>query len=142
MVSTTTIYALRAMVQMARLKDGESILGRDLAKTASVPANYLSKVLLVLKNAELVEATRGLGGGYRLAKHANEIPLFDVAKLFEGAQVVPGCILGETHECCDELACSAHNRWKKVVESYVEFLHESTVADIGHVSNSDEHWMI
>ena len=40
---------------------GTALLGRDLAKAAEIPANYLSKILLTLRNAELVDTTRGSG---------------------------------------------------------------------------------
>ncbi len=130
MVSTTTEYALRALVHMARLPQESWILGRDLAERASVPANYLSKILLTLRNAEMVETTRGHGGGYRLAKPANDIALIEIAEVFEGMGNRPGCILGEPHECCDELACSAHWRWKGVLSTYLDFLTTTTIADI------------
>ncbi len=130
MVSTTTEYALRALVRMTRLPGESWILGRDLAEKASVPANYLSKILLTLRNAEIVETTRGHGGGYRLAKPASEIALIDVASLFEGIGNRPGCILGEAHECGDEHGCSAHSRWKHVLTMYLDFLETTTIADV------------
>ena len=130
MVSTTTEYAFRALVHMARLSQESWILGRDLAERASVPANYLSKILLTLRNAEIVETTRGHGGGYRLAKPASEIALIEVASLFEGMGNRPGCILGEAHECCDSEACTAHSRWKDVLSAYLDFLTTTTIADI------------
>jgi Rrf2 family protein len=130
-VSTTTTYALRAAVHLARLPEGQSILGRDLAESISVPANYLSKIMVTLRNAQLVETARGQGGGYRLAKPAEQIPLMQIAELFESDRLQPGCLLGEAHECCDELACTAHDGWRKVMESYLSFLSTTTVAELG-----------
>lgn len=76
MLSVTSEYALRALAHLAR-QPGEAVLGRDLAHAVEIPANYLSKVLLTLRNAGLVDTTRGSGGGYRLRKPANEIHLID-----------------------------------------------------------------
>ena len=70
MLSTTSQYAIRALSHLARMQHGEAVLGRDLAERASVPVNYLSKIMLVMRNAGLVQATRGAGGGYRLARPA------------------------------------------------------------------------
>lgn len=130
MISTTTEYALRALVHMARSPRESWILGRDIAEKASVPANYLSKILLTLRNAEIVETTRGHKGGYRLAKPAGEISLIEIAKLFEGIENQPECILGESHECCDEHGCSAHDRWKQVLGTFLDFLKTTTIEDI------------
>ena len=62
MLSTTSEYALRALACLAGQPQGTDQLGRDLAKAAEIPANYLSKILLALRNAELVDTTRGSGG--------------------------------------------------------------------------------
>ncbi len=82
MLSITSQYALRALSHLARQSDG-SVLGRELSQSVEIPANYLSKVLLVLRNAGLVDTTRGSGGGYRLGRPASEIRLIDVVELFE-----------------------------------------------------------
>lgn len=131
MFSTTTEYALRALVQLARAPAGVSILGHDLAERTRIPANYLSKILWTLRNAGFLDTTRGLGGGYRLAKPADQIALIEVVRLFEGVRAEPGCLLGEQHECSDLNPCSAHAAWKKVKESFVEFVRSTTIADIG-----------
>jgi Rrf2 family protein len=131
MLSATSQYAMRALVHLAQSPKGASMLGRDLAKSADIPANFLAKILLILRNAGLVEATRGLGGGYRLAKDPDEITLMQVAELFEGINARPGCFLGEKHGCSDQKACTAHARWKSVCETYLQFMTMTTIADIG-----------
>jgi len=72
MFSTTTKYAVKALVHLARAPAGASILGRELAQRTCIPLHYLSKIMLVLRNAGLVDTTRGLGGGYRLSKPADQ----------------------------------------------------------------------
>ena len=66
MITATSEYALRALVYLARLPKDELVGGKELSERQKIPANYLSKVLLTLRNAGLVDATRGFGGGYRL----------------------------------------------------------------------------
>ena len=66
MVSTTSQYALRALLALARLPKGEPALGRQLAAREGIPHNYLAKILKELNSAGIVSATRGIGGGYRL----------------------------------------------------------------------------
>jgi len=130
MLSATTEHALRALVHMARLPQGTTILGRELAERASIPANYLSKILLILRNAGYVETTRGHGGGYRLSQSPDAMCLIDIVELFEGIRSKPGCLLGEKHDCSDATPCSAHAAWKEVRGAYLNFLESNTVADI------------
>lgn len=66
MFSTTTQYALRALLILTEESSEGLVLGCDIAVRASIPANYLSKVMLTLAGAGLVEASRGSNGGYRL----------------------------------------------------------------------------
>ena len=130
MLTATCEYALRALVQLARLPKESSILGRDLARQARIPKNYLVKILVSLRNVGMVEAVRGRGGGYRLSKPPDQILLIEVFEVFEGIRSRPGCLLGENAECCDEHACSAHAAWREAIDSYLRFLTTKTIADI------------
>lgn len=129
MFSTTCEYALRALVRLAQMPDGAAILGRDLAQQADIPANYLSKILLTLRNAGILTTARGTGGGYRLRKSASEIRLIHVVELFDGARARPACLLG-AKECSDENPCSAHNSWREVRDTYVRFLETTTLFEV------------
>ena len=130
MLSTTTQYALRALSHLAR-QSGEAVLGRDLAQSVEIPANYLSKVLLTLRNAGLVDTTRGAGGGYRLCRPADEIHLIDVVELFEEvSRKEPACFLGRTRPCSETKPCTAHSTWKGVQEAYLGFLVSTSLSAI------------
>jgi Rrf2 family iron-sulfur cluster assembly transcriptional regulator len=130
MLSTTAEHALRALTEMAALGETESILGKDLALRAGIPANYLSKVLWVLGSAEIIDATRGSGGGYRLRRKAAEIRLSEVVELFDRQKPERRCLLGGTKECSDEAPCGAHEEWRKVRATYADFLQRTTIAEI------------
>ncbi|NLY00110.1 MAG: Rrf2 family transcriptional regulator [Rhodopirellula sp.] len=131
MLSATAQHAVRALAHMAHLQEGESVLGRELAKSAGIPANFLAKIMLTLRNSGIVDATRGMGGGYRLLKRPREITLMEVVELFDGINARPGCFLGEKHACNDQEACSAHAGWKVVCETYLRYMTTTTIADIG-----------
>ncbi|HEX7422335.1 MAG TPA: Rrf2 family transcriptional regulator [Terriglobales bacterium] len=123
MLSTTSEYALRALACLAGQPQGTDQLGRDLAKAAEIPANYLSKILLALRNAELVDTTRGSGGGYRLHKPAEEIFLIDVVELFDGmSRNKPACFLQHQKPCSSSSSCSAHVLWADLQARYLGFL--------------------
>ena len=130
MLSTTSEYALRALARLAELPPGEAVQAHQLASDADIPANYLSKVLHSMRSIGILDAARGQGGGYRLARPANEIRLIEVVELFEGIRARPECFLGARHVCNDADPCSAHHMWRTVREKYIQFLEETTVAGI------------
>ena len=130
MLTTTTRYALRALAKLAQLPKGEMIRGEELSDQTGIPANYLSKIMATLRHGGIVEAVRGYNGGYRLDKLARNIYIVDVMELFEGVRNHPKCLLGEDHECSDDMACSAHVRYRRVHLAYLRFLEKTTIASI------------
>jgi Rrf2 family protein len=129
--SNTAEHALRALGYLAeRSEEDRAILGRDLAELAKIPANYLSKILLTLNKAGIVEATRGLGGGYRLRRPAAEVSLSEVLELFDPPTDDRACFLGGGRLCSPENPCPAHDKWRRVRESYLDFTRSTTLADI------------
>jgi Rrf2 family transcriptional regulator, iron-sulfur cluster assembly transcription factor len=138
MLSITSQYALRALTHLAR-QPGEAVLGRNLAQSVEIPANYLSKVLLTLRNVGLVDTTRGSGGGYRLGKPADEIHLIDVVELFEEvSRTKPSCFLGRTRPCSETQPCTAHSAWKGLQAAYLGFLISTPLSAIA--GNPGDFW--
>ena len=62
---------------LAYMPDG-LVSTAQLAEVTHVPMNYLAKVLQSLAKADLITGRRGVGGGYQLARPANEISMIDV----------------------------------------------------------------
>jgi len=137
MLSTTLRYALRALVKLAQLPQGDMMRGEELSEATGIPANYLSKIMTTLRNGGVVEAVRGYNGGYRLAKASREIYVAEIIELLEGPQTHPQCLLGEDHECSDALACSAHGHFKRVRQAYINFLEKTTIASLSKKKSAD-----
>jgi Rrf2 family protein len=134
MLSTTAEHAIRALAELASLRPGEAIHGRQLAHKADIPANYLSKILWTLGHAGLIDATRGSGGGYRLRRDPAGIRLAEVINLFDRPKWRAHCFLSCSRECSDADACLAHQSWLEVREAYQRFLESTTIAQISNPS--------
>ncbi len=137
MLSATSEYAVRALAHLAQLSRGQSVLGRELAESTGVPAKYLAKIMLALRNAGFVMATRGTGGGYMLLRPADAIHLIDIVQVFEGPVVWPHCLLRPDHECSDKNSCTAHNAWGKARRTYMQVLESTTLNEIAAKSTHD-----
>ena len=135
MLTMTSEHALRALSRLARLREGESMLGRELAEQAGIPANYLSKILWALGNAGLIDATRGNRGGYRLRRDPGKIHLFEVVELFDRDRARPDCFIENGKDCTHDSPCTAHRAWRNVRTAYLDFLHSTTLADISDLRN-------
>ncbi len=77
-----TLFALFSVLELAR-DPGRQMSAAEIAKVYDISVNHLAKVLRELGRAGLVEAVRGVGGGYRFSGNAKRTSLYDVIDLFE-----------------------------------------------------------
>lgn len=129
MISKTAVHALTALTVLAELPDGSYIGAGDIADEIDAPRNYLGKLLKNLSDSGVVESQKGKGGGFRLARGAETISLYEVVETIERVSRWSGCFLGR-NRCSDQSPCAVHAGWKKVRESYFEFLEETSIADL------------
>jgi len=78
----STRYALTAALEMARAKDG-LVTVAEVSQHHAIPAGALAKALQALVRAGVATGTRGVGGGYRLARAASAISVLDVVEVFQ-----------------------------------------------------------
>jgi Rrf2 family iron-sulfur cluster assembly transcriptional regulator len=131
-VSTRGDYASRALLSLA-LHGAESTPTsvRDIADRTGLPQPYLEQILLALKGAGLVRSKRGVGGGYVLARLAEEITLAQIVSAVDGP-IVAGDF-GEPHTggaCDHEGQCVLLAVWAEVGERMRTHLQSFTLADM------------
>jgi Rrf2 family iron-sulfur cluster assembly transcriptional regulator len=129
MISKTGIHAVRALATLAELPEGVYVGAGQLAAEIDAPRNYLGKLLKTLADEGLVESQKGKGGGFRLARHRGAISLFDVVEPIEHVSRWSGCFIGRA-QCSDATPCAVHQKWGNVRDVYLQFLRETTIADL------------
>ena len=83
-ISQKGLYALQAMMMLARHHHQGAIKIRDIAYEEVPPEKFLELILLELKNARMVESVRGAKGGYQLRREPSEIRLSEIIRLVDG----------------------------------------------------------
>jgi Rrf2 family transcriptional regulator, cysteine metabolism repressor len=83
-ISQKGLYALQAMMMLARHYNQGAIRIREIAYEEELPEKFLELILLELKNARMVESVRGAKGGYRLRRAPSEIRLSEIIRLIDG----------------------------------------------------------
>lgn len=83
-ISQKGLYALQAMMMLARHHHQGAIKIRDIAYEEVLPEKFLELILLELKNARMVESVRGAKGGYQLRRNPAEIHLSEIIRLIDG----------------------------------------------------------
>jgi Rrf2 family protein len=83
-VSQKGLYALQALMMLARRYNQGAIRIRDIAYEENLPEKFLELILLEMKNARIVESVRGAKGGYQLRRPPSEIRLSEIIRLIDG----------------------------------------------------------
>ena len=83
-ISQKGLYALQAMMMLARRYQQGAIKIREVAYEENLPEKFLELILLELKNARMVESVRGAKGGYQLRRDPSEIRLSEIMRLIDG----------------------------------------------------------
>lgn len=134
MISKTAVHALNAVVALAGLPDNEFCGAAKLAEHIGAPQNYLGKLLQTLSQAGIVFSQKGLGGGFRLARTAEEIRLLDVVDPIDHISKWSRCLMS-LDSCSEDHPCAMHTRWAVVRDAYFKMLTESTIADVARRKN-------
>ncbi|MDP3939411.1 MAG: Rrf2 family transcriptional regulator [Deltaproteobacteria bacterium] len=129
MLSRSGIHAVRALVALANVSDGDYKGAALLADETDAPPNYLGKLLQALSREGLVESQKGLGGGFRLARAPEEITMYDVVRSIEDIRRWTQCLFGGDG-CSDGNPCAVHHRWAVVRESYLEMMKTTRLVDL------------
>ena len=129
MISKTSLKIIQALLELAKVPIGEAEGVVRIAQRIKAPQNYLGKVLQGMAGQGLVISQKGLKGGFRLAKTPVEITLYDIVGSIEDLKAWEGCFMGKSI-CSNSSPCTAHQRWAKVRDSYMDFLKNTTIADL------------
>lgn len=127
-VSKLTDYAT---VLMAALADGPDELASasDLAERARFELPTVSKLLKQLASAGLIESRRGVNGGYRLARPANEISVLDIVTAIEGPIGMTECSVHEG-ACHHETRCLIQHNWRRISQAIGNALREVSLEQL------------
>jgi Rrf2 family protein len=116
-LSKSTRYALYAAMEMA-LAGEEPVTVTAVAERYGIPEGGLSKVFQQLVRSGIAIGTRGIGGGYRLARPPSKITVQDVIRVLEPEREEGHCLLADryTKPCVDFPTCRLRRLFDEVDE--------------------------
>jgi Rrf2 family protein len=131
-------YALKALIYLSRLEPGEKAQGVAISKAGNIPKKFLDAILGELREAGVVYAKKGPGGGYMLARAANDIKIGHVVRAIDGPLAPIGCASRSAYEPCTDCrsvkACAVRFTMVKVRDAISDLLDSMTIADMVAVS--------
>lgn len=126
--SKTTAYGIRALAYLAHHPDGPRGL-QEIVEHEKIPPLYLRKVLGELRRHRLLRSSKGIHGGYELARSPETITLWDVFRVLEPDPYLDVCILGQG-QCNQESSCALHEDWQRVRQDLLGLLQSKTISEV------------
>ncbi len=108
--------------------DGQSMTTRQIADTMKVPQSYLSKVLQSLVRAGLVYSTRGLKGGFVLARKPADLNMMEILNAVGPYKRIETCPLDVDEHSSD--LCPLHRRLDQAMGMVQDAFEGTTLAEI------------
>jgi Rrf2 family protein len=97
-------YGLKALVDLARLGQGETAFVTEIAVRNNIPKKFLDTILLELRNTGILRSKKGPNGGYSLSKPASEIRIGQVIRALDGPLAPIRCASRTAFEACEDCA--------------------------------------
>jgi Rrf2 family transcriptional regulator, cysteine metabolism repressor len=131
-ISTKVRYGMRAMIELTRRNDEAPVMLGIIAKNQDLSEKYLEQLFTLLRNAGLVKSERGAKGGYRLAKEASKITIYDIFVAMNGPLVLAECVSGG--ECEKNGSCETKKIWIDLTNLIENYLSDQTLAELAESS--------
>jgi Rrf2 family protein len=128
-VSAKADYAVRAALELAAADGVQPLKREQISAAQKIPSKFLETIMLELKHAGIVKSTRGAGGGYALARPADDISVADVIRAVDGPLAN---VRGERVESVEYegAAASLRDLWVAVRASLRRVLESTSLQDV------------
>ena len=126
-LTTKGRFAVTAMIDLALREHTGPVALAAISARQQISLSYLEQLFGKLRRHELVESTRGPGGGYSLGRKAEEITVADIIVAVDEPLDATGC--GGKGDCMGEDSgkCMTHDLWAGLNAKMIEFLDSVTL---------------
>jgi len=122
-------YAVVLMTAAAREPE-QRLSAARAAEATAIPMPTVAKLMGTLARAGLLLASRGVAGGFALAREPAEISVADIVEAVDGPIALTACVTGEAHECAIEGVCGVRGHWGPINQAVRAALEHVTLADL------------
>ena len=127
-LTTKGRFAVTAMLDLALRHGNGPVTLAGISERQSISLSYLEQLFGKLRRAELVESVRGPGGGYTLAKSAEEISVADIITAVDEPVDATQC--GGRENCHDNHRCMTHDLWTNLNATIFDYLSKVTLLSL------------
>ncbi len=121
-LTTKGRFAVTAMIDLAMRTHTGPVALAAISQRQQISLSYLEQLFGKLRRHELVESTRGPGGGYTLGRGLGEITVADIIVAVDEPIDATGCSGREGCMGEDTGKCMTHDLWASLNTKMIEYL--------------------
>lgn len=133
MLSQKAKYAIKALLVLARAKEGELIQVNEIAESQKIPKKFLDLIFFELRRHSLIQSTRGREGGYALNMPAADISIATIVRAVDGPLAPLPCASVNFYQrcadCVDEKNCEVRRLMREVRDAASIILDNTSLAE-------------
>ena len=133
-VSQKSLYALRAVLELARHYGGGPMKVALIAGSQSIPQRFLEVILNELRRGGFVRSRRGNEGGYELAHSPESLTVGSIMQFIQGPIGPIACLTdaSEARRCClrTQGHCIFRVMWKNIHDAISSVYDGTTFGDL------------
>jgi len=126
LITRETDYAIRTVLYLAR-EQGRTISAAEIAKAMHIPGSFLAKILQRLVRSRMLISTRGVTGGFQLARKPAAITLLSIMEAVQGPACINVCAV-QDNKCMLSASCTVHPVWVKMRRDIEKQMQKQTIA--------------
>jgi len=132
-LTTKGRFAVTAMIDLALRQDKGPVTLSAISQRQEISLSYLEQLFGKLRRHEIVESVRGPGGGYSLARRAEDITVADIIIAVDEPLDATQC--GGKENCHSPghehgARCMTHDLWATLNAKMVEYLDSVSLKDL------------
>ncbi len=127
-LTTKGRFAVTAMIDVAMHATEAPVTLAGVSGRQKISLSYLEQLFGKLRRHGLVASVRGPGGGYRLARPANQVSVADVILAVDEPIDATQC--GGKENCLDDRRCMTHELWAGLNTHIFAFLRSVTLEEL------------
>ncbi|HEX7634307.1 MAG TPA: Fe-S cluster assembly transcriptional regulator IscR [Noviherbaspirillum sp.] len=130
-LTTKGRFAVTAMIDLALREDKGPVTLSGISQRQEISLSYLEQLFGKLRRHEIVESVRGPGGGYTLARRAEDVTVADIIIAVDEPLDATQC--GGKENCHGHehgTRCMTHDLWATLNAKMVEYLDSVSLKDL------------
>jgi len=127
-LTTKGRFAVTAMIDVAMNGTRGPVTLAAVSERQRISLSYLEQLFGKLRRHGLVDSVRGPGGGYNLARPAEQVSVADVILAVDEPIDATQC--GGRENCHDDHRCMTHDLWAALNAHIFSFLRSVTLAQL------------